>query len=124
MSVQFKEMDKTVMLREQLFSNADGSVVLINVFSVDPGEVDALLEAWTDDANFFRSYPGLMSTQLHRGIAGSCTFLNYAVWESLEAFREAFTNPVFQEKLAKYPSSSTASPHLFQKLAVKGLCTS
>src|SRR5437667_2405524 len=115
MAVQFKEMDKLVTLREQMFSSPDGSVTLINVFNVDPADVDAFMEAWKDDADYFRSYPGLLSAQLHRGIAGSCTFLNYAVWESLATFREAFSNPVFQEKLAKYPSSAIASPHLFQK---------
>jgi len=122
MSMQFNEMDKKVTLRDQLFSHADGSVALINVFNVEPEEVDAFMVAWKDDADYFRAHPGLLSAQLHRGIAGSCTFLNYAVWESLEAFRDAFSNPAFQQKLANYPGGVIASPHLFQKLAVKGVC--
>jgi quinol monooxygenase YgiN len=122
MAVQFKEMDRSVTLEEQLFSNLDGSVVLINVFNVAPESVGAFMDAWKDDAAYFRSHPGLLSAQLHRGIAGSCTFLNYAVWESLEAFRAAFTNPEFPQMLAKYPRDAIASPHLFQKVAVKGVC--
>ena len=45
-------------------------------------------------------------------------FLNYAVWESVEHFRAAFTNPEFRGALAAYPSSVVASPHLFEKVAV------
>ncbi|HEU0200815.1 MAG TPA: antibiotic biosynthesis monooxygenase [Burkholderiaceae bacterium] len=37
--------------------------------------------------------PGNISTQLHRGVAGSCVFLNYAAWESVDHFRAAFTHP-------------------------------
>ncbi len=63
-----------------------GPVVLINVFTVDPPQADALVEAWTADADFFKHQPGFISTQLHRGIAGSGVFMNYAVWESVNCF--------------------------------------
>ncbi|MEM7188283.1 MAG: antibiotic biosynthesis monooxygenase, partial [Pseudomonadota bacterium] len=66
--------------------------------------------------------PGYTSTQLHQGLAGSATFLNYAIWESAAAFRAAFTNPEFQSRIAQYPDSAVASPHLFRKLAVAGHC--
>jgi hypothetical protein len=49
-------------------------------------------------------------------------FVNYAVWESTEHFKRAFGNPEFQSKLKDYPSSAVASPHLFQKVAVPGIC--
>ena len=71
-----------------------------------------------------KKQPGYISTQLHRGIAGSCVFLNYAVWELVDYFRAAFTNPEFRGALAEYPSSVVASPHLFEKVAVPNLCTS
>ena len=51
-----------------------------------------------------------------------CTYLNYAVWESTAAFRAAFTHPEFRERLSAYPSSTVASPHLFQKVAAPGIC--
>ena len=35
-------------------------------------------------------------SQLHRGIGGSCAFLNYAVWESVGHFRRAFIHPEFR----------------------------
>jgi hypothetical protein len=49
-------------------------------------------------------------------------FLNHAVWESVQAFRNAFGDPQFQATFARYPDSTLASPHLFQKVAVPGIC--
>lgn len=97
-------------------------VVLVNVFTLDKADEPALLEAWAEDAAFMKNQPGFISTQLHRAIGDSCTYLNYAVWESTAAFRAAFTHPEFQAKLSRYPSSAVASPHLFQKVAVPGIC--
>ncbi|TDB59069.1 antibiotic biosynthesis monooxygenase family protein [Photorhabdus khanii] len=120
--LKLEEMDTYVTMREQLFSNTDGSIVLMNIFHVDPAQADILEAAWKEDAEYMLAQTGLISAQLHRGIAGSGTFMNYAVWENLECFRAAFTNPEFQAKLAKYPNGITGSPHIFQKLAVPGIC--
>ena len=97
-------------------------MILVNILVVDPDEADELLAAWTADAAFMKGRPGFISTQLHRGIAGSGTFVNVAVWESVDAFRDAFSSPEFQEKLAHYPPSTTATPHLVRKEAVTGIC--
>lgn len=120
---QFKQMDPNVTIQQQLGDTESGPVVLMNVFTVAPEDVDQMLAAWKEDANYFRRQPGLLSAQLHRGIAGSSTFFNYAVWESVEKFRAAFSNPEFQDKLRAYPDSATASPHLFRKLAVENICS-
>ena len=119
--MMFKEMSGVVSVREQM-QNEVGSVVLINVFTVDPAQVDELIRAWSADAAFFKSQPGFISAQLHRGIAGSGVFVNYAVWESVARFRDAFSRPEFQAKLSDYPSSAVASPHLFQKVNVPNIC--
>jgi heme-degrading monooxygenase HmoA len=66
--------------------------------------------------------PGFILTQLHRAIGESPTCLNYAVWESIAHFRAAFTHPEFTAKLSEYSSSAVATPHLFQKVAVPGVC--
>lgn len=116
------EMNAQVGIRQQLAEDGTEPVVLINPITVAPDDIEAMLAAWTDDAHWFRQQPGFISTQLHRGIAGSTTFLNYAVWRSVADFRAAFTDPAFQAKLAAYPESATASPHLFRKVAVDGLC--
>jgi len=54
-------------------------VILINKFNVKSEEVDQFLKAWADDAAYFKSQPGFISTQLYRGIGGSSIFVNYAV---------------------------------------------
>lgn len=69
-----------------------------------------------------RAQPGFISTQLHRAIGPNPTYLNYAVWETTAAFRAAFTHPTFRAKHAAYPASAVARPHLFQKVAVPGIC--
>ena len=119
---QFKELNDTVGLADQMQVNENGSIVLINVFTVEAEDEDALLAAWSHDAAFMKAQPGYISTQLHKAIGGSLTFINYAVWENVESFRNAFTNPEFQKRIADYPESAVASPHLFKKLAVPGHC--
>ena len=97
-------------------------VVLVNVFTLDKADEQTFLKAWHDDAVFMKRQPGFISAQLHRAIGESPTHLNYAVWESTAAFRAAFAHPEFRAKLSTYPSSAVASPHLFQKVAVHGIC--
>ncbi|MCW8833484.1 MAG: antibiotic biosynthesis monooxygenase [Colwellia sp.] len=120
--VQLKPLDKKVPIFEQIKTD-ESSVVLVNVFDVAEDDIPALLAAWENDANWMKKQPGYISTQLHRGIAGSTVFMNYAVWESVEHFRNAFSHPEFQEAMQAYPSSVVASPHLFTKMAVPNLCT-
>jgi len=119
--LQLRPLDTRLPIDRQLGEDL-APVILINLFTVDPGDVEALLRAWEHDANWMKRQPGYISTQLHRGIAGSCVFLNYAVWESVAHFRAAFTHPDFHSALASYPSSAVAQPHLFSRLAVPNLC--
>ena len=118
---KFVEMDRTVTLADQL-KDEGGAVVLVNTFVAPPEDVDQLSAAWAADAAIMKRQPGFISTQLHRGVAGSGAFLNYAVWESVAHFRAAFANPEFRARLAEYPESATASPHLFRPVAVPGIC--
>lgn len=97
-------------------------VVLVNLFTLDKADEQTFLKTWQDDADFMKRQPGFISTQLHRAIGENPTFLNYAIWESTAAFRAAFSHPEFRTKLSLYPSSAVASPHLFQKVAVPGIC--
>jgi hypothetical protein len=59
-------------------SQHNGPVILINKFSVNPKDLDQFLKAWAAEAGKFKEQPGFISTQLHRGIGGSGTFVNYA----------------------------------------------
>jgi heme-degrading monooxygenase HmoA len=118
-----EQLNTLVPIHAQLEAEAS-PVVLVNIFSVDPVDADQLVKAWEHDADWMKAQPGYISTQLHRGIAGSSMFLNYAVWESVAHFRAAFSHPEFRSRLKNYPASTVAKPHLFSKLAVPNLCTS
>ena len=119
---QLRPLDPDFPIMRQLQSSASPAV-LVNIFMVDAADVDALLAAWEKDALWMKQQPGFISTQLHRAVGESLAFMNYAVWESVDHFRQAFTNPEFQHALAAYPDSAVISPHLFQKMAVANLCT-
>ena len=119
------EMDENETLKDQIKNKAAGPVVLINKFNVDSDEVEQFLKAWKEDATKFKDQSGFISAQLHKGIGKSTVFVNYAVWESLEHFKNAVDNvigPDFQSQLSKYPKSLVVSPHLFKKVAVHGIC--
>jgi quinol monooxygenase YgiN len=116
------EMDERVSIFSQMEEDI-GPVILINKFIVDPKEFDQFKKAWADEAAKFKEQPGFISTQLHKGIGGSGTFVNYAVWESAAQFKKAvrsIMNP--KDMMSAYPPSTVASPHLFKKVAVPGIC--
>ncbi|MBR0845548.1 antibiotic biosynthesis monooxygenase [Bradyrhizobium liaoningense] len=114
-------MDPAFPIDRQLAVDAS-PVVLVNVFTLDKADEQTFLRAWQDDAEFMKRQPGFISTQLHRAIGESPTYLNYAVWESTADFRVAFTHPEFRAKISAYPTSAKASPHLFQRVGVPGIC--
>jgi heme-degrading monooxygenase HmoA len=119
--VKLQEMDERTTYVQQLQEDR-GPVVLMNQFNVAPEDIERFLEVWAADAAFMKSQPGFISTQLHRGIGGSTTFMNVAVWESAEALGEAFRSPEFQQRAARYPDDAVAAPHVFEKIAVPGIC--
>src|SRR5438105_15486512 len=119
--MKLREMDERTTYLEQLQED-EGQVVLINQFEVPPEDTERFLEVWADDAAFMKQQPGFISTQLHRGTAGSSTFMNVAVWESAAALGAAFRSPEFQERAARYPERAVATPHVFEKVAVPGVC--
>ena len=116
-----RPLDPHFPIERQLAVDAT-SVVLVNVFTLEKADEQTFLQAWRNDAAFMRQQPGFISTQLHRAVGESPTYLNYAVWESTAHFRQAFTNPEFQSKLARYPPSAVRPPHLFRKITVPDIC--
>ena len=121
--MQLEEMDERTTYAQQL-QQEGGPVVLINVFKVAPEDAEQLLEAWADDAAFMKRQPGFVSAQLHRGTAGSGTFVNVAEWESAQALGRAFASPEFQRGIGRYPESAVATPHVFERVAVPGISES
>jgi heme-degrading monooxygenase HmoA len=116
-----RALDPAFPIERQLALDA-APVVLVNVFTLDKADERDFLEAWQNDADFMKRQPGFISTQLHRAVGESPTYLNYAVWESTAHFRAAFGHPEFRARIATYPPSAVGTPHLFQKVAVSGIC--
>jgi quinol monooxygenase YgiN len=72
------ETDDKITLSVQLEDDA-GPVILMNEFNVGPDEVEEFLKVFEETTKYFEQQPGFISAQLHRGIAGSTTFVNYVV---------------------------------------------
>ena len=120
--LRLRALDETCSIEAQL-AVEQSPAILVNVFEVDAADEEALVRAWEADANWMKRQPGYISTQLHRALGESRLYLNYAVWESTQHFRAAFTHPEFRASLTHYPESAVAAPHLFRKCAVANLCT-
>ena len=125
---KFVEMDDRVKFKDQIEEKEEihGQVILINKFNVNPDKVEQFVKDWGKDAVNFKQQPGFISVQLHKGIGKSSVFIIYAVWESIEHYKEAVTKLVYspesQPRLLKYDNSLVMSPHLFKKIAVQGIC--
>jgi quinol monooxygenase YgiN len=120
--VKIVEMDEKVTLNTQLEGDVGGAVILLNKFTVKPEDVDQFLKVFEATTKVMKQQPGFISAQLHRGIAGSSTFFNYAVFESAEHFKRAFNTPDFRSNMAALPPNTVMSPHLFKKVAVPDIC--
>jgi heme-degrading monooxygenase HmoA len=123
---KFVEMDENATLKGQMENQVTGPVILINKFNVETSEEQRFLKAWQEDATRFKNQPGFISAQLHKGIGKSGIFINYAVWQSLNDYKNAVDKVVgtdWQSQLSKYPENLIVSPHLFKKVAVPGICS-
>ena len=119
------EMDENVTLAVQLEEVEGGRpVILINKFNVKPKDLDQLLNAWTADAAYLKQKPGFIYSQLHRGIGGSCVFINYAVWESVRhtlSRRQAILHLGRRLHLMQIVLRGITLS-FFRKVAVSGIC--
>lgn len=119
---KFKPFNEEFPLKRQLGLSV-APIVLINIFTVEVGDEESFLNAFMSAGETLKQQRGFISTQLHRALGDSPIFFNYVVWESTETLHEAFSRPEFVAKVSAYPPSVVATPHLFQKIAVPGLCT-
>lgn len=111
-------MDEHVTLARQMEEeDISGQIILFNRFTVKPGDVDGFLKAWTDDATLMKQQPGLISTQLHRGLLVAPLSLTKR-FGNLWQHRNAVNKVGVRSRLSNYPDSTIISPHLFRKVAV------
>lgn len=119
------EMDENVTLAVQLEEEEGGRpVILINKFNVKPEDLDQLLNAWAVEAAYLKQKQGFIYSQLHRGIGGSCVFINYAVWESVRhtlSRRQAILHLGRRLHLIQIVLRGITLS-FFRKVAVSGIC--
>ncbi len=119
--IMFIEMDENVTLADQLQKGGKDdrrSVILRNKINVKPDDVRGLLEAWTADAAYLKQELRFHFCPVHRGISDSCVFVNYAVWESVEHFNQATSDPAFRSALGRYPESTAAREPLIIRMDI------
>jgi len=71
---KFVQMDPNVSFDKQIVNNV-APVVLLSTFLVKHEHVEEFLAGFPKQFAIMRKQPGLISAQLHRGIAGSCLFM-------------------------------------------------
>ncbi len=120
--LKFEEVDPRISLQEQFADDTNEAVILMILFTMNPEDVEAFKAAWAKDAAFDRAQPGFISAQLHQGICGSSTFLDYAVFESVAALAATTRQPEFGPLREAYPDSATARMLLFRRVATPNIC--
>ena len=76
-------------------------VTFVNVFEVDPSEVDDFIEGWKQRGEIMRKQPGFRSFHLHRALTPDASYqlVNVAEWDSADALRAATQNEEFQASI-------------------------
>jgi quinol monooxygenase YgiN len=91
-----------------------GYATLINVFTVEPdraAELAALLHSATE--NVMRHQPGFRSANIHLS-TDSTRVVNYAQWETEEAYRAMLADPTTQQHMADAAALATSfDPHVY-----------
>ncbi len=86
---------------------------LINVFIVDPAHQQELVEVLvTATEEVMRHRPGFIAANIHAGAEGT-RVVNYAQWESADAFRAMLTDPRCQEHMTAALALAKADPQLY-----------
>ena len=86
---------------------------LINVFTVDPERQQELVELLvTATEKVMQHRPGFVAANIHAGAEGT-RVVNYAQWESADAFRAMLADPECQEHIQAALALATADPQLY-----------
>jgi heme-degrading monooxygenase HmoA len=72
-----------------------GSVTLVNLFKVPPGESEQFLERWKDNARVMIGQPGFIRLRLLRSLIDDAEmrYINVAEWASGADLERGYANP-------------------------------
>jgi quinol monooxygenase YgiN len=89
------------------------AVTLINVFLVAPARQRALVDKIARDVEeVMRHQPGFISANVHASLDGT-RVVNYAQWETEDAFRAMLADPACQERITAANQLANAEPLLY-----------
>ena len=98
--------------RRTIIEPEDGICALVNVFTVEPAKQQALidlLDLATEEV--MRHQSGFISANIHRSLDGRHV-VNYAQWETAEAFQSMLRNPEAQVHMNRAAGMATFQPVL------------
>jgi len=89
------------------------AITFVNVFEIDPEQLDALLVEWRERAEFMSKQPGFRSFRLHRALSPDSRFqlINVAEWDSAAALQAATAQPTFQDSVRRSAAEFRATAH-------------
>jgi len=101
-----------------IIQEGTSTITLVNVFTVDPGDQLRLVEHWQQATEeVIRHLPGFISANLHRSLDGT-KVINYAQWESLEAFAAMRDNPEAAAHIKEIGEIGTPAPVVCEVVSV------
>lgn len=100
-------------------SRNNGVATLINVFAVEPEDQVRLVELLEEATEkVMRGLPGFVSANIHRSLDGT-RVVNYAQWESREAFETMLENPEAAAHMQEAAGiAQWFEPHLYEVVFV------
>jgi hypothetical protein len=99
-----------------------GPVILINKFNVKEEQVQEFLEAWQMMLSTLNNNQGSFLHSFIVELVEAACFSTTPFGNQNERLKRAFNTPEVKFRLDRYPSTVVASPHLFKKVAVPGIC--
>jgi heme-degrading monooxygenase HmoA len=105
-------------METSIIQEGTSTVTLVNVFTVDPRDQRRLVEHWqraTEEV--IRDLPGFISANVHRSLDGT-KVINYAQWESQDAFEAMRHNPEAAAHLRELGQMGTPAPVVCQVVSV------
>ena len=111
---------------EDIEPATSGPVTFINVFEVRVVRIETLIAHWRELAKIMSAAPGFRDARLHRALASQTRFqmINFANWESPQAWEAAVVNPEFQDGLRALAEDTevqiSANPALYELVVAYG----
>jgi quinol monooxygenase YgiN len=94
-------------------SRDNGYLTLINVFTVQPGNQQQLVELLIQATLEVKKVPGFISSSLHRSLDGTKVTM-YAQWKSLDDYQAMRGNPSAAPFLEKALAIASFEPGMYE----------